>query len=222
MPVIPEGVGERDRKCDTTAEGYIKNTPCLNEEKQTLGSDSVSQEQILPSGTRWRLATARSSKQQQLQQLQQQQYINTIHSSRKVHTRTSCSSVQHNTYNWSGPAVLLRNRTRCLRNGKRKNSNNAQSSSSSASSTIRYVYKTDFSIALTTLQSSSMILSCIFLHWNKKQTEKHHVLDSNLRSQGHSDSSLSVRLLTLGSDIIIFQIDMFLYVRMDVSVKMTK
>ena len=116
----------------------------------------------------------------------------------------------------------MRNRTRCLRNGKRKNSNNAQSSSSSASSTIRYVYKTDFSIALTTLQSSSMILSCIFLHWNKKQTEKHHVLDSNLRSQGHSDSSLSVRLLTLGSDITIFQIDMFLYVRMDVSVKMTK
>ena len=130
-------------------------------------------------------------------------------------------SVKHNNCNRSGPGTLLWNRTRCLRNKKRKTII-ATHSSSSASSTI-YVYKTDVSIALTTLQSSSMIVHIFTLEQKKSITKtKKYVMDSNFRSQGHSESSLAIHLLIVGSYMIIFQTDMFLHVRMDVSVKMTK
>ena len=54
-------------------------------------------------------------------------------------------------------------------NTQSNSSSNGSSSSSSSSSTL-YAYKTDFSIAQTTRQSSSYI----FLHWNKKKVKTAH------------------------------------------------
>ena len=53
-------------------------------------------------------------------------------------------------------------------------------------------------------------------------TKKQHVLHSNLGRRGQRDIILSVYLLTLRSYMGIVQIDMFLYVRIDVWEKMTK
>ena len=144
--------------------------------------------------------TNSSNKQHQLQQLQ---YNNTPQSTAaEVHgrhvqilTRTACSSVQYD-YNLSGPGTLLWNRTRCLRKKKRNNSNNDTQSSSSgsgSSSTTMHAYKTDFSIAQTTPQSSY-----IFLHWhNKKKSEhgtrkKNGIPDSNHGRLRHWGSYLPV------------------------------
>ena len=54
------------------------------------------------------------------------------------------------------------------------------------------------------------------------KNKKKHELDSNLSSQPQSVSTLPVRLLIVGPYFMIFQINKFLYVRMDVWVKMTK
>ena len=59
-----------------------------------------------------------------------------------------------------------------------------------------YVYKTDFLIAQTTLQSSSMIVHVSALEKKKVTTPSPHlVLDSNLRRRGQRDSSLAVHVL---------------------------
>ena len=85
----------------------------------------------------------------------------------RIHARTSCSSVQYTNYNRSGPGILCCETAHGVYVTKRETTNyNTQSSSSSASSTI-YVYKTDFSIALTTLQSSSTIVHILTLEQKK-------------------------------------------------------
>ena len=81
-----------------------------------------------------------------------------------MHNRTSCSRVQYNCI-LSGHGTLLWNRTRCQRNEKINNSNNTQSSSSAI-----YAYKTNFSVAQTTRQSSSYI----FLRWKKRGNVTKH------------------------------------------------
>ena len=69
-----------------------------------------------------------------------------------------------------------------------------------------YVHKTDFSIALTTLQSSSMIVHIFTLEQKKNDTENKNKKRAGLepRSQGQSDSVLFFRLLIVGSHMIIF------------------
>ena len=86
----------------------------------------------------------------------------------RMHTRTSCSSVQYSNYNLSGPGALLRNRTRCRRNRKRKTATTHRASAAAPAALLCMYKKNDLSIALTTLQPSSMIVSCIFLDWNEK------------------------------------------------------
>ena len=65
----------------------------------------------MPSGTRWRTAAASSSSCSNssiaTHYTAAGRYI-------RIHTRTSCSSVQYTSYNRSGPGTLLWNRTRCL------------------------------------------------------------------------------------------------------------
>ena len=164
MCVIFVGKKIRRWKCDSTAEGYIEKKRVWMKRKKNTGIRcSEPREQIFPSGSRWRTA-APSSSSIATRYTATGTYI-------RIHTRTSCSSVQYNNSNRSGPGTLLRNRTRCLRNKKRKNSvNNTQSSSSSASSSM-YVYKTDFSIAQTTLQSSSMMVHILTLEQKKNVTK---------------------------------------------------
>ena len=58
-------------------------------------------------------------------------------------------------------------------------------------------------IALTTLQSSSMIVHVFTLEQKEKPQKKHHVLDSNLRRRGQRDSSLSVHVLRFLHDEIL-------------------
>ena len=134
-------------------QGVYWEKMCLNQ---------ITTEKKLPSGTRWRTAAAGSSSCSNSS-------IETHHTpaSRytRIHTRTSCSSEQYNNYNRSGPGTLLWKRTRCLQNKKERNKN-TQSCISSACSTL-YVHKTGFSIAQTTLRSSSMIVHIFTLEQKK-------------------------------------------------------
>ena len=70
----------------------------------------------------WHTMTNSSSRQRQLQQ--QNISIATHYTAAgryiRIDTGTSCSSVQYNNDNRSGPGTLLWNRTRCLRNKKIK------------------------------------------------------------------------------------------------------
>ena len=159
-----------------TAKGYIESKPCYIEDKKAWIRRNEPQQQNLPSSTRWRTAAAISSSCSN--RCSNSSIATHYRAAAEVHgrciqshTRTSCSSVQY-IYDWSGQCILLWNRTRCLRNTKRNtNGNNStqQSSSSSGSSTM-YAYKTDFSIAQPTPQSSSYT----FLH-SLEQTKKGNV-----------------------------------------------
>ena len=121
-------------------------------EKNT-GIRCSEREQNLPSGTRWRTAAASSSccsnSSTATHYTAGGRYI-------RIHTRTSCRSVHYNNYNRSGPSgpgTLLSNRTRCLRNKNKNNCNNntEQQQHRQQHYDRMYVYKTDFSIAQTTL-----------------------------------------------------------------------
>ena len=120
--------------------------------------------------------TTTSSKQQQLHQ---QQYSNTLHSSRQVYTNTYSYVVQAYSIiiKIDQVQVLCCETAHDVHVTKRekkvlRSNNKTQSSSSSARSTM-YVYKTDFSIAQTALQSSSMIVHILTLERKKRATNTH-------------------------------------------------
>ena len=98
--------------------------------------------------------------------------------------------------------------------------NNTQSSTSSGSSSM-CAYKTGFSIAQTTPQSSSYI----FRHWNKKKgechkhTHHHPGFDPRTpRSERQQPTCSPSQVLNL----TIYQIDTYLYERIDVWGKLSK
>ena len=112
------GENRRWKRDSSTAKWHFDNISCLNEEKENTGIRcSEPREQILPLRTRWRTAAASSSscsnRSIATHYTAAGRYI-------RIHTRTSCSSVQYNNYNRSGPGTLSWTRTRCLYVTKRE------------------------------------------------------------------------------------------------------
>ena len=133
-----------------------------------------------------------------------------------------CSVPYNNNYDRSGPGTLFWNRTRCLLHKKNKTVITTHRAAAAAPTALCMYIKLTCRLLLRHFNHHRWLY--IFLHWNIFDTtnKKNHALDSTLRSQVQSDSSLSVRLLIVGSNMMIFQIDVFVYVRMDVWVKWKK
>ena len=85
---------------------------------------------------------------------------------RRIHTRTSCRSVQYNNYNLSGPGTLW-NRARCLRN-RQTTVIPTQSSSSGSNTMYRSIHIKPTS-RLLRRHLNHHRSSYIFLHWYKKK-----------------------------------------------------
>ena len=130
------------------------------------------------------------------------------------HTRTSCSSAQHHVYSGSGPGTLLWSRTRCLRNKTRKTvirvtTHSAAGAAAPAAPCIMYVKLTS---RLLRRHFDHHRWSYIFLHWNKKNNVTKKKTSTGLESQTPSAMGQHPICSPTFSYIMIFQIDVFLYI----------
>ena len=119
----------------------------------------------------------------------------------KIHNRTLCSIVQYN-YNLSGQSTLLWNRRTVPTGDEEKQKLRTQSRS--GSNTI-YAYKTDFSIAQTTLHSSPFIF--LILTRNRRDVSRKKTL-SRISTTDNQVTGTATYLFTYwGSKMIIYHID---------------
>ena len=132
-----------------------------------------------------------------------------------------------NNYNRSGPGTLLWNCTRCLRDKKRKKTVTTTHRAAAAAPTALLCMYTKLTSRL--LRRHFNHINYLWSHYTyfytgtKKNVTKSNPITYRARTSDAEAKVTAAYLFTyLGSYMIIVQIDMFLYIWMDVWVKMTK